>query len=152
MIISGIGYRLLAFFLVILAWIANSASLTVNPAALMIAQSVQYALQINLASSGITPGTATLTFDPAVYAFTNSSAITGCFNTLSVTTLYNCYASAGNQISFRWTTAMPASSTLYLSFSSITNPSYVDNFTVSFDFLPDSGATFSTVTSTISGL
>ena len=143
---------LLALTLALLLLPIHPATLTVNPAGNTIAQSVQYSFQINLASAGITPGLATLTFDPAVYSFTNTTAITGCFNTISVTTLYSCYASAANKISFRWTTAMSATSPLFLSISSLTNPAYVDNFTVSFDFAPDSGATFSTVTSTITGL
>jgi len=152
MIISTNKYTYLPLLITLLLCYVKCATLTVNTGDNIIAQSVQYSFQINLAASGITPGTATLTFDPTVYTFTNSSAITGCYNTLNVSLLYSCYASAGNQISFRWTTSMSSTSPLFLSFSNITNPSYVDNFTVSFDYTPDSGGTFSTVTSTITGL
>ena len=145
-----------AFFVALLAsllTLAQPQTLTINPASNIINQNVQYTFQISLGATGITPGTATLTFDPTVFSFTNSSGITGCSNSIQPSTLYSCVASSANTISFTWTTAMPeGSSPLFLSINPLTNPPYVDNYTVSFDYAPDSGATFATISNTITGL
>ena len=145
-----------AFFVALLASLlalAQPQTLTINPASNIINQNVQYTFQISLGATGITPGTATLTFDPTVFTFTNSTAITGCSNTIT-NTPYSCFASSANAISFRWTTSMPeGSSPLFLSINPLTNPPYVNNYTVSFDYTSDAPTgTFSTISNTITGL
>lgn len=128
----------------------TAASITVSLGQNTINQQVQYTFQLTLGTTGITPGTATLTFNSSGYTFANSSAISNCYNTLTPTTLYSCYASSSTSISFRWLSTM--SSPLYLSINPLTNPPYVDNYTVSFDFYADSSVTFQTVYGTINTL
>ena len=146
-------HLLLVTLSALLIVLSQQQTLTINPSSNTINQNVQYTFQITLGAIGITPGTATLTFDSTVFSFTNTTAITGCSNAITTSTLYNCYASSSNSISFEWTTSMPeGSSPLFLSINPLTNPPYVDNYTVSFDFAPNSGATFATINNQITGL
>jgi hypothetical protein len=125
------------------------ASVTVSPGSNTINAAVIYTIQLNLGNTGIAPGTATVTFNSG-YTFTNSSALANCYDTVSPSTLYSCYASSSNAISLAWTAGM--GTRLVFSISTISNPAYVDNYTVAFSFAPTSGATFQTVTTTINTL
>jgi hypothetical protein len=101
--------QLLNYGLLLAVWLAvvHGQTLTISPSGSTINANVQYVFQIALGATGITPGTATLTFDATAFSFTNSTAITGCANAITPTTLYSCSAASSNTITFRWTASMP---------------------------------------------
>ena len=118
----------IVLLLLTLGWLASSASITVLLGSSTINQATIYGFTIILDSTAILPGLATLTFNASAYTFTNSTSITNCYNTLAPGTLYSCYASSSNSISFRWTASM--GTPLYLSISTLTNPAYADDYVV----------------------
>lgn len=145
---NWIAIRALIVLLVLLSVSNSQASITVTPSSNIINQPAVYTFILNLGSSTNRPGTATLSFNATGYSFSNDTAITGCYNAITTSTRYYCWASSSTTISFRWNTTM--SSPLYLSISTITNPTYVDNYVVGFSYVPDVTASFTTLYFTIS--
>lgn len=138
---NRITIRVLILVLVLLVG-SQAASITVTPSTNVINQAAVYTFILDLGSTSIRPGNATLSFNSS-YSFTNSPAINGCYNAITTSILYSCNASSSTSISFRWTTNM--NSPLYLAISTITNPAYVDNYSVGFSFAADSQVTFQTI-------
>lgn len=147
---NWITIRTLVLLLVLLKASYSQASITVTPSTNIINQPAVYTFILNLGSSTNRPGTATLSFNASGYSFSNSTAVTGCYNAITTSILYYCSASSSTSISFRWNTTM--SSPLFLAISTITNPQYVDNYVVGFSYVPDVTASFTTLYFTISSL
>jgi len=124
--------------------------ITVYPSLNTINQLATYVFTLNIGDTSILPGTATLAFDSSVYTFTNSSGVTGCYDSTDSSILYNCSASSSSSISFKWSAAMGVQ--MYLNISSIKNPSYVSNFDVTLSFVPNGGGSFTSVVGTINSL
>jgi len=128
----------------------SSPQITVYPSLNTINQLATYVFTLNIGDPSILPGTATLNFDSSVYSFTNTSGITGCYDSTDNTALYNCYASTSSSISFTWSAAMGVQ--IYLNISSIKNPSYVSSFDVTLNFASNGGSTFTPVVGTVNSL
>lgn len=93
-------------------------------------------------------GTATLTFPSAGYNIVTSSALTSCYDTSNSAIALNCTVTSTTTITFR-----VISATIFLSIdNAITNPPYVDDFTISFDYTADDSTTYATQTAVLNTL
>lgn len=137
---------LLAAFITI---IRSDPQITVSPSLNKINQVTTYVFTFNIGVTSILPGTATISFPSPAYSF-NTSSITSCYDSTDTSILFGCTLTNSSAFSFRWTSAM--SEQIFMSISSIKNPSYVDNYAVSFSFVSDSGTPFTTVSSSINSL
>ena len=136
-------------FMLLLGY-ASAATIFLSLTNYIVNQPAQYNFNLNIGTTSIIPGTATLVFDSTAYSFTATTAVTGCFNTIDTSTLYNCILVNSSAISFRWTNTMD--SLTYISFSTFNNPTYVNNYAVTLSFVSDGGSAFNSVSTTISGL
>lgn len=98
------------------------------------------------------PGRALITFQSPPYLFSNNSNISSCVDT-NRGNILNCYAASTNSIAFDWTNIPTDGATDTLSLSiTLINPSYVDNFTISYSYTLSTNTLYSSTTGQIKGL
>ena len=142
------------FFTLLLAtlitMVRSDPQITVLPTLSKINEVNTYLFTFSVGATSLLPGTATIVFPSPAYSFSASSGITNCFDSSDNTKLFSCTLVNSSAFSFRWNDTMGES--VYMSISSIKNPSYVDYYTVYFAFASDNGTAFTTISSSITNL
>ena len=142
------------FVLLLATLITNTLAdplITVSPSSVKINQVSTYQFTFNVGTTSILPGTATIVFPSPAYNFNTSNGITSCYSTANSAVLFGC--SIFNSSAFRFTWTVNMTEEIYMSINSITNPSYVDNYAVSFAFESSNlSMSFATINTSIKSL
>jgi hypothetical protein len=136
---------------------ALSANILLTVSTPTINQYSIYSFQIVDSGAWAQAGTVQLTFQSPPYVFTNNTNISNCMETVTSTYILSCYASAANQISFKWTsslvTALGSTAGDSLTFQlTLQNPPYVDNFNIAYAYFLSNGNQYSSASNTVKGL